>query len=134
MTTSTSLGFRALLKTAMARSGIALPASVVSGLTPAAKAFFVAATATNLPRGAVWHVVPSDGEIDEAVADVGFFLAALEGLSGTARDRAVLPFPSHEITRTEVSHPTSASPRRALWRCMGLAAARLESSSRQPRL
>jgi transcription-repair coupling factor (superfamily II helicase) len=97
VTTSTSLGFRALLKTAMARSGIALPASVVSGLTPAAKALFVAAAATNLPRGVVWYVVPSDGEIDEAAGDVGFFLAALEGLSGTATERAVLPFPSHEI-------------------------------------
>jgi transcription-repair coupling factor (superfamily II helicase) len=97
VTTSTSLGFRALLKTAVARSGIALPASVVSGLTPAAKAFFVAAAASNLPRGVVWYVVPSDGEIEEAVGDVGFFLAALEGLSGTATDRAVLPFPSHEI-------------------------------------
>jgi transcription-repair coupling factor (superfamily II helicase) len=81
----------------MARSGIAVPASVVSGLTPPAKAFFVASAATNLPRGVVWYVVPSDGEIEEAVGDVGFFLGALEGLSGPAKGRAVLAFPSHEI-------------------------------------
>src|SRR5439155_9959766 len=40
---------------------------------------------------------PSDGEIEEAVEDVTFFLAALQGMSGAGADRAVLPFPSHEV-------------------------------------
>src|SRR5262245_34460102 len=74
-----------------------MTADVVSGLTPAAKAFFVAAAAASLPRGVVGYAGAGDGEMEEAVVDVGFFLAALEGLSGPAAQRAVLPFPSHEI-------------------------------------
>jgi transcription-repair coupling factor (superfamily II helicase) len=97
LTTSTSLNLRAVLKTAIARSGIDVPARVVSGLTPSTKAFYVAAAAHGLPKGAVLYVVPTDGDLEEAVADARFFLAALEGLSDTAVDEAVLPFPSHEI-------------------------------------
>ena len=51
--TSTSLNLRGLLKTAITRSGMDRPARVVSGLTPAAKALYVAAAAQGLPRGAV---------------------------------------------------------------------------------
>ena len=69
----------------------------VSGLPPAAKALFVAAAAHDMPHGVVWYIVPSDGEIEEAVEDVTFFLAALHGMSGAGADRAVLPFPSHEV-------------------------------------
>ena len=97
MTTSTSLNLRALLKAAVARSGMDAPAPAVSGLTPSAKALYVAAAAQGLPHGAVLYVVPSDGELEEAVADVSFCLAALEGLSHDAAERAVLPFPSHEV-------------------------------------
>ena len=97
MTTSTSLNLRAVLKTAIARSGMDVPARVVSGLTPSAKALFVAAAAQALPHGVVLYVVPSDADLEQAVGDVRFFLAALEGLSGSAADRAVLPFPSHEV-------------------------------------
>lgn len=72
-------------------------APMVSGLSRSAKALFVAAAAMAIPNGAVLYVVSGDGELDEAVADVAFFLAALEGLSDAALDQAVLPFPSHEI-------------------------------------
>ncbi len=97
MTTSTSLNLRALLKAAVARSGMDAPGPAVSGLTPSAKALYVAAAAQGLPHGAVLYVVPSDGELEETVADVAFCLAALEGLSHDAAERAVLPFPSHEV-------------------------------------
>jgi len=97
VTTSTSLNLRALLKTAIARSGMDVPAREVSGLTPSAKALFVAGVAHALPHGVVLYVVPGDADLEQAVGDVGLFLAALEGLSGAAADRAVLPFPSHEI-------------------------------------
>jgi transcription-repair coupling factor (superfamily II helicase) len=97
VTTSTSLNLRALLKTAIARSGMAAPAQVVSGLTPSAKALFVAGTAQARPNGVVLYVVPTDADLEETCADVSFFLAALEGLAHTAAERAVLPFPSHEV-------------------------------------
>jgi transcription-repair coupling factor (superfamily II helicase) len=97
VTTSTSLTLRALLKTAVTRSGMDVPADAASGLTPSAKALFVAGAAHAMPHGVVLYVVPGDGDIEQTVSDVGFFLSALEGLSATAADRAVLPFPSHEI-------------------------------------
>ena len=56
-----------------------------------------AAAATRCPTASVLYVVPSDADLDGAVADVRFFLAALEGLSesaGRARGPAV---PSHEV-------------------------------------
>ena len=69
------------------------PAAAVSGLTPAAKALFVAAAAQALPHGAVLYVVPGDADLENAVADVTFFLAALEGGSAAG----VFSFPSHEV-------------------------------------
>jgi transcription-repair coupling factor (superfamily II helicase) len=95
--TSTSLNLRAVLKTAVTRSGMDAPARAVSGLTPSANALFVAAAAHAQPSGVVLYVVPSDGDLEETRADVSFFLAALEGLAPAATDRAVLPFPSHEV-------------------------------------
>ncbi len=97
MTTSTSLNLRAVLKTAVVRSGLNAPARVVSGLTPSTNALFVAAAAQAMPKGAVLYIVPTDGDLEQAVGDTRFFLAALEGLSDSAADQAVLPFPSHEI-------------------------------------
>jgi len=97
VTTSTSLNLRALLKTAITRSGMAASAHVVSGLTPSAKALFVAGTAQTHPHGVVLYVVPTDADLEETCADVSFFLAALEGLAQTALEHAVLPFPSHEV-------------------------------------
>jgi transcription-repair coupling factor (superfamily II helicase) len=70
------------------------PARRVTGLTPPAKGMFAAAAAA---RDRVLVVVPADAEIDRLTADVRFFLAALEGLSAAEVERAVLPFPSHEV-------------------------------------
>src|SRR5437870_708368 len=74
-----------------------IPARIVSGLTQSANALFVAAAAQARPHGVVLYVVPSDGDLEQSVADVAFFLAALEGLPVTAAERAVLAFPSHEV-------------------------------------
>jgi transcription-repair coupling factor (superfamily II helicase) len=97
LTTSTSLNLRALLKTAVARGGLGTDRRAVSGLTPPAKALFVAAAAQAMPHGAVLYVVPSDADLDVAVSDTCLFLAALEGMSDAAADRAVFAFPSHEV-------------------------------------
>jgi len=97
LTTSTSLNLRALLKTAIARSGMDAPARAASGLTPSAKALYVAAAAQALPHGVVLYVVPGDGDLEQAADDVRFFVSAVEGLSDVAAERAVLPFPSHEV-------------------------------------
>jgi transcription-repair coupling factor (superfamily II helicase) len=95
--TSTSLNLRAVLKTAISRSGMDVPAHAVSGLTDSAKALFVAAAAQARPNGVILYVVPSDGDLEQTCADVSFFLAALEGLTPAAVERVVLPFPSHEV-------------------------------------
>src|SRR5262245_26033165 len=97
MSTSTSLNLLALFKAAISRSGMDSVAPAVSGLTPAAKALYVAAAAHGIPRGTVLYVVPSDRDLEQTVADVAFFLSGLEGLPSEAAERAVLPFPSHEI-------------------------------------
>jgi transcription-repair coupling factor (superfamily II helicase) len=97
VTASSSLNLRAVLKTAVVRSGLDVPARAVSGLSPSAKALLVAAAAGALPHGVVLYVLPSDADLDGAVADVRFFLATLEGLSESALDRVLLPVPSHEV-------------------------------------
>ena len=97
LTTSTSLNLRAVLKRAIARSGMDASARAISGLTPSAQALLVAGAAQTLPNGVVLFIVPGDGDLEQAVADVAFFVAALDGLSPSAADRAVLPFPSHEV-------------------------------------
>jgi len=96
--TSTSLNLQALLKTAVTRSrleGVSSP--LISGLSPSAKALYAAAAAHAAPHGVVLFVSPSDRDLSEVVADISFFLAALEGLSESAAERAVLPLPSHEV-------------------------------------
>jgi transcription-repair coupling factor (superfamily II helicase) len=97
MSTATSLNLRALLKAAVTRSGMDTPARIVSGLTDSAKALLVAAAAHALPSAVHLYIVPTDAALEQACADVGFFLAAMEGLTADATDRAVLPFPSHEV-------------------------------------
>jgi len=91
------LNLRAALKTAVTRSGMDAPVRAVSGLTPSAKALFVAAAAHAQPHGVVLYVVPGDGDLEETCANVSFFLAALEGLAPAAIERVVLPYPSHEV-------------------------------------
>src|SRR5262245_3488978 len=96
-TISTSLNLRALLKTAIARSGLDTRQPAVAGLTPSAKSLFVAGAAHERQKGLVLYVVPTDADLEQAAGDVRFFLASLDGLSSAAADRAVLPFPSHEV-------------------------------------
>ena len=90
----TSLTLRALLKAAAGRTGMGARAPRVSGLTPSAKAFFVAAAAA---RDRIVVVVPTDGDVERMTGDTRFFLTAIEGLSDTDVERVVLPFPSHEV-------------------------------------
>ena len=92
--TSSSLTLRSLLKSAGSRLRLGLPARKVSGLTAPAKALFAAAAAE---RGLTLLVVPTDGDVETMTADARFFFSALEGLSDAEVERAVLPFPSHEV-------------------------------------
>ena len=131
VTTSTSLNLRAVLKAALTRSGMDAPARVVSGLTPSAKALCVAGAAHARPRGAVLYVVPGDGDLEQAVSDVGFFLAAVEGLSAAAAERAVLPFPSHEVDpyRGMAPHVGVTSARARALHALALGTARIVIAS-----
>ena len=90
----TSLALRALLKKAFGRLGMGVPARRVTGLTAPATAMFAAAAAS---RDRVLFVLPTDADVERATADTRFFLAASEGLSDSEVERAVLPFPSHEV-------------------------------------
>jgi transcription-repair coupling factor (superfamily II helicase) len=92
--TSSSLTLRSLLKSAASRLRLGVPAPRVSGLTAPAQALFAAVAAE---RDRVLLVVPTDADIETMTRDARFFFSALEGLSETEVDRAVLPFPSHEI-------------------------------------
>ena len=90
---TTSLTLQALLKRAASRAGFG-GGRALSGLTPAAKGFAVAAAAA---EGLAVVIVPSDAAVEQAVADIRFFLGALEGLSEHELRLHVLPFPSHEV-------------------------------------
>src|SRR5262245_14186011 len=74
-----------------------VPARVVAGLTPTAKALLVAGAAHARQQAVVLYVLPGDGDLETACSDVSFFLGALEGLTPAALERAVLAFPSHEV-------------------------------------
>jgi len=64
-------------------------------LTPSAQALCVAGAAS---RGrSVVLMVPGDPDVDRMTSDVRFFLAAMEGMSSSAVERAVLPFPSLQV-------------------------------------
>src|SRR3989449_9483228 len=74
-----------------------VPAREAAGLTASAKALYVAEASRPRPHEPVLYLVPADADLEESVADIIFFLGALEGLPPSATERAVLPFPSHEI-------------------------------------
>ena len=93
-TSSSSLTLRSLLKTAVSRLRMGVPAGRVTGLTPPARGMFAAASAA---RGRTLIIVPTDADMETLTADARFFLSALEGLSDAQLERAVLPFPSHEV-------------------------------------
>ncbi len=92
--TSSSLTLRALLKSAAGRTRMGAPAARVAGLTSPAKAMCAAVAAARTPAVVI---VPNDAEVERLTVDARFFLAALEGLSDADVERAVLPFPSHEV-------------------------------------
>ena len=91
--TGTSLTLRALLKSAAGRAGLGGPGPI-AGLSAAAKGFAVAAATTD---AATVVIVPTDGDVEQMVADVRFFLGALAGLSDHKLRHGVVPFPSHEV-------------------------------------
>ncbi len=66
----------------------------LSGLSAAAKGFAVAAAAHD---GMVVVIVPNDAAVEQAVADIRFFLGGLEAISDQALRRHVIPCPSHEV-------------------------------------
>ena len=55
---------------------MAASARAVSGLTPSAKALYVAGMAQARPQSVVLCVVPTDADLEETCGDVSFFLAA----------------------------------------------------------
>jgi transcription-repair coupling factor (superfamily II helicase) len=93
--TGTSLALRALLKSVAAQAGLGA-AGPLSGLSSAAKGFAVAAAAA-ATESPVVVVVPTDGDVEQMVADVRFFLGGLAGLSDHELRHGVVPFPSHEV-------------------------------------
>jgi transcription-repair coupling factor (superfamily II helicase) len=93
-TSASSLSLRFLLKDAAAATGLAAPATTLSGLTAAGKAFAVAAAAQHGPAVVV---VPADKDIEAFVSDARFFLGSLDGLSANDLERGVLPLPSLEV-------------------------------------
>ena len=105
MSVSSALTLRALLKSAVARLGPGLHAARVTGLSASAKALLIAAAASREPGAgaatgrheALLVVVPGDADVEQMTGDIRFFLAALEGDLPSAVERAVLPFPSHEV-------------------------------------
>jgi transcription-repair coupling factor (superfamily II helicase) len=93
---SSSLTLRALLKSAISRAGLDRPADVTAGLTPAAKALAAVAAARH-STGVTLLVVPTDKDVEQITTDTRFFFGALEGASEAAIERAVLPYPSHQV-------------------------------------
>ncbi|MBA3296038.1 MAG: transcription-repair coupling factor [Acidobacteria bacterium] len=121
---STSLALRALLKTAVSRVRMGRVARVVGGLTEPAKGMFAATAAA---RDRVLLVVPTDADVERMTADTRFFLSALEGLSDADVERAVLPFPSHEVDpyRGLAPHFEIASARARALHALGEGTARI---------
>src|SRR5687767_11729199 len=126
--TSNSLTLRAVLKTAAGRMGAGASASRVTGLTPAAKAMYAAASAT---RARTLLIVPTDADVERTTEDARFFLSALEGLSDAEVERVVLPFPSHEVDpyRGLAPHFDIASARARALHALATSRARLVIAS-----
>src|SRR5688500_9102556 len=97
MSTATSLSVRALLNSAIAKSGLSGRARAITGLTSPAKALAVAAAAHASRDAVVLFVVPGDPDLESATSDVRFFLGALEALPDAVVDRVVLPLPSYQV-------------------------------------
>ena len=136
MSTATSLSVRALLNSAIAQSGLSGRARSVTGLTPAAKAFAVAAAAHAQRDVVLLCVVPADPDIESVTSDVRFFLGALEALPDAVADRLVLPLPSHQVDpyRGLAPHFRVASARARALHAAALGSARVIVASAQAML
>src|SRR5262245_6003836 len=95
-TLAPSLTLQALLSRAATSAAFDRSPGVISGLTPAAKAFAAVAIARSTP-GITVLVVPTDKDVELTTGDARFFFGALEGASEAAVDLAVLPFPSLQV-------------------------------------
>jgi hypothetical protein len=69
-----------------------VPVRVVSGLTPPPGS--ARGGGRQLPHGVVLYVLPSDADLEQAVEDVAFFVAAMEGRPAAAAGHP--PFPSQK--------------------------------------
>ena len=126
--TSSSLTLRSLLKSAASRLRLGVPAPRVSGVTGPAKALYAAVAAE---RGRTLVVVPTDADVETMTADARFFFSALEGWADAELERAILPFPSHEIDpyRGLAPHFDIASARAGALHAMARGNARLVVAS-----
>ena len=129
MPISTSLSLQALLKAAIARSGMSVPTKRIAGLTQAAQALAVAGARSR--SATVLLVVPVDADVDQMTTDVRFFVAAMEGLSMAAAEQVVLPFPSLQIDpyRALAPHFRVASARARALHALGSGTARVVVAS-----
>jgi len=103
-----------------------------AGLTPAAKAFWIAGAASDDPRNEmVLAVVPADRDVEQITSDVRFFLGGLEGLSADQLEHSVLPFPSQEVDpyRGLAPHMRIASARARALHAMAAGQARVVVAS-----
>ncbi len=125
---TSSLSLRALLKQAAASAQLTAPSPVLAGLTPVARAFAVAAAAS---QGPCVLVVPADRDIESVVSDVRFFLARLEGLTDEAAAQGVLPLPSLEVDpyRSLTPHFGVASARARALHALAVGRARVVVAS-----
>ena len=106
--------------------------SAKAGLTPAAKAFWIAGTASDDPRNEmVLVVVPADRDVEQVTSDVRFFLGGLEGSSADELEHIVLPFPSQEVDpyRGLAPHLRIASTRARALHALATAQARVVVAS-----
>ncbi len=93
--TSSSLTLRAVLKDAAGRLGWACPSGRVSRADGTGQGDVC--RRVRVTKALTLLVVPTDADVETLTSDARFFLAALEGLTDTEVERAVLPFPSHEV-------------------------------------
>ncbi|MCU0856556.1 MAG: hypothetical protein MUF63_17235, partial [Rhodobacteraceae bacterium] len=131
-----SLKLQELLRGARVRAAFAREAKGggvhLAGLTPAAKAFWIAGAAADDPRNEVLlAVVPSDRDVEQVTSDVRFFLGGLEASSADELDSIVLPFPSQEVDpyRGLAPHLRIASARARALHAMAAGQARVVVAS-----
>src|SRR5262245_7500067 len=91
---TSSLAFRAVLKSAASRGRLDHAMARLTGLTPAALAFHAAAVSLDEP---LVVIVPTDADVDGFTTDARFFFAAMTGTGEHDVAQRVLPFPSQEV-------------------------------------